>query len=49
MDEIERGSLVPIMSNWKVESVPFYAIYHRDKYQPKRLKAFIDFMQQQFR
>lgn len=49
IDEIERGSLVPIMSDWKVESVPFYAIYHRDKYQPKRLKAFIDFMQQQFR
>ncbi|MFM2588497.1 LysR family transcriptional regulator [Vibrio sp. TBV020] len=48
LEQIESGLLRPIMGDWQVEPVPFYAIYHRDKYQPKRLKTFIDFMQSKF-
>ncbi|CAH0527407.1 LysR family transcriptional regulator [Vibrio hippocampi] len=46
--EIEQGLLVPVMEQWQITPVPFYAIYHRDKYQPKRQQAFIQFMQDQF-
>lgn len=46
--EIQQGLLVPVFSDWEIPLVPFYAIYHKDKYQPVRLTAFIEFIQQQF-
>lgn len=46
--EIQQGKLVPVFSDWQIPLVPFYAIYHKDKYQPARLRAFIDFIVQQF-
>ena len=47
-EQVDDGLLVPVMRDWQVESVPFYAIYHREKYQPKRLQTFIEFMQSKF-
>ncbi|NKF49926.1 LysR family transcriptional regulator [Shewanella sp. WXL01] len=47
--QIQSGELVAIMPNWHIASVPFYAIYHKDKYQPKRLRAFIEFCVERFR
>lgn len=46
--EIDQGLLVPVFDDWEIPLVPFYAIYHKDKYQPARLRAFIDFIGQQF-
>jgi len=45
---VTEGLLVRLLSDWKVPLVPFSAIYHRDKYQPRRLRTFIDFIRQQF-
>lgn len=47
-DELERGALVPVLADWKVASVNFSALYHRDKYQPLRLRTFIDYIKQRF-
>ncbi|RTZ14571.1 LysR family transcriptional regulator [Vibrio aquaticus] len=47
-EQLDEGLLVPVMEEWQVEPVPFYAIYHREKYQPKRLQTFIEFMQSRF-
>ncbi|MBR9728476.1 LysR family transcriptional regulator [Shewanella intestini] len=41
--EVAKGELVTLLPQWQISSVPFYAIFHQDKYQPKRLRAFIDF------
>lgn len=46
--EIDQGLLVPVFDDWEIPLVPFYAIYHKDKYQPARLRAFIDFIGEQF-
>lgn len=48
LDEVESGHLVSVLPEWQIPTVPFYAIYHRDKYQPKRLRTFIDYMKQRF-
>jgi len=45
---IECGELVEIFPNWKVPNSPFSAIYHKDKYQPKRLRALIGFVTTKF-
>lgn len=46
--ELETGQLVHVFDQWAIPSVDFSALYHRDKYQPKRLTAFIDFVKQRF-
>ncbi|CAM3067932.1 LysR family transcriptional regulator [Moritella viscosa] len=47
-DAIRDGRLVEILPQWHTPSVLFSAVYHRDKYQPKRLRTFIDFIKQRF-
>ncbi|MEZ8099172.1 LysR family transcriptional regulator [Vibrio bivalvicida] len=47
-EEIEAGKLIEVFDEWTIPSVDFSAIYHRDRYQPKRLRVFIDFVKQQF-
>ncbi|KGJ91676.1 LysR family transcriptional regulator [Colwellia psychrerythraea] len=42
--EITNGALVPIFTDWAVPESPFYMVYVQDKYQPARLRAFIDFV-----
>ncbi|GGI71574.1 LysR family transcriptional regulator [Shewanella gelidii] len=41
--EIEQGLLQPILENWHIAPVPLFAIYQKDKYQPQRLRDFIEF------
>lgn len=47
-DELVQGRLVEVFDQWLIPSVDFSAIYHRDRYQPKRLRTFIDFVKEQF-
>ena len=42
--EIKAGQLEPVFEKWTIPSVDFSALYHRDRYQPKRLKTFIEFI-----
>lgn len=46
--QLEAGELEEVFEEWVIPSVPFSAIYHRDKYQPRRLRTFLDFMKQAF-
>ncbi|AIV06109.1 MULTISPECIES: LysR family transcriptional regulator [Vibrio] len=46
--EVEQGKLVKVMPEWEIPSVPLSAIFHRDRYQPKRLRTFIDFIKAKF-
>ncbi|WP_194436178.1 LysR family transcriptional regulator [Vibrio fluminensis] len=46
--EINRGELIPVMPLWRINSVPFSAIFHKDRYQPKRIRVFIDFISEWF-
>jgi len=47
-EELAHGELVEVFDQWLIPSVDFSAIYHRDRYQPKRLRTFIDFVKGQF-
>lgn len=42
--ELEAHKLEHVFDEWVVPSVDFSILYHRESYQPKRLKAFIDFV-----
>ncbi|HDV5285629.1 TPA: LysR family transcriptional regulator [Vibrio cholerae] len=46
--EIARGELVEVFQDWHIPSVDFSLIYHKDKYQPVRLKRFIEFSKRYF-
>lgn len=47
--EINDGLLAEVLRDWEVPSIEFSALYHRDRYQPKRIRTFIDFTTQYFR
>lgn len=47
-DAVTRGELIRILPDWPIPKVLFSAIFHKDKYQPKRLRTFIDFIKQRF-
>ena len=42
--EIAKGTLVSVFTECKVPNSPFYMVYVQDKYQPARLRAFINFV-----
>lgn len=46
--EIEKGTLIELLPEWHIPVVAFSAIYHSDKYRPKRLREFIDFIKNRF-
>ncbi|KLV10496.1 LysR family transcriptional regulator [Photobacterium ganghwense] len=46
--EIDAGKLVEVFDKWTIPTVEFSAIYHQDKYQPTRLRAFIAFTKSYF-
>ncbi|MGL5335341.1 MAG: LysR family transcriptional regulator [Enterovibrio sp.] len=46
--EIARGELVEVFQDWYIPRVEFSLIYHKDKYQPARLKRFIEFSKHYF-
>ncbi|CCN73469.1 LysR family transcriptional regulator [Vibrio nigripulchritudo] len=47
-DMIDAGKLVPVLTEWHIPRIPLSAIYHKDKYQPKRLRTFIEFIKNKF-
>ena len=47
-EEIKSGKLVEVFQNWRIPSVPFSMIYHKDQYQPARLKNLIFFLKTRF-
>lgn len=44
--ELDEKKLEQVFEEWVIPSVDFSAIYHRDRYQPKRIRTFIDFVKQ---
>ena len=42
--ELDDGKLEQVFEEWEIPSVDFSALYHRDRYQPKRIRTFIDFV-----
>lgn len=46
--ELASGKLVEVFDHWGIPSVDFSAIYHRDRFQPKRLREFISFVKHYF-
>ncbi|WP_417869635.1 LysR substrate-binding domain-containing protein [Vibrio furnissii] len=49
LHEVTSGALQPVFDDWNIQSVEFSALYHRDRYQPKRIRTFIEFTNQYFR
>ncbi len=49
MPELEQGLLQEVFEDWHIPSVAFSALYHRDRYQPKRIRTFIEFTSDYFR
>lgn len=47
-NEIAEGKLLPAFESWQIPLVPFYAIFHKERYQPARLRAFIDYISDHF-
>lgn len=45
---IKAGTLVEVFGDWHVSSTPLYLVYAKDKFQPTRLKTFIDFIIENF-
>lgn len=37
-DELAAGVLKPVFDDWGIELVPLSLIYHRDRYQPRKIK-----------
>ncbi|MDF2152871.1 LysR family transcriptional regulator [Vibrio sp. CAU 1672] len=49
LQELEQGALQEVFSEWTIPSVEFSALYHRDRYQPNRIRTFIEFTVEYFR
>ena len=47
--ELQTGKLKEVFTDWSIPSVEFSLLYHHDRHQPKRIRAFIDFTTQYFR
>lgn len=43
-NELEQGHLVEVFDDWYIPSVDFSMLYHKDKYQPKRIRTLLDFV-----
>lgn len=43
-DEISKGELIEVMPDWNIASIPFSTIFHKDRYQPKRIRVFVNFV-----
>ena len=48
LQELNDGQLLQVFEEWVVPKVDFSAIYHRDRYQPSRIRTFIDFVKGRF-
>lgn len=45
---LNEGDLVPVFKHWQPKSTPLYLIYLQDKHQPMRIKAFKNFVVNNF-
>lgn len=48
-EEISQHQLVEVFQDWHIPDTPFYVLYHKDKFQPERLKKFIQFTLDNFK
>ncbi|PMK02448.1 LysR family transcriptional regulator [Vibrio sp. 10N.261.55.A7] len=48
LSELKRDELVDVFEDWHIPSVDFSILYHQDRYRPKRLQAFIEYMIERF-
>ncbi|WP_295899171.1 LysR substrate-binding domain-containing protein [uncultured Vibrio sp.] len=48
LSELNQKRLVDVFDDWHIPSVEFSLLYHQDKYRPKRLQAFIQYMVERF-
>ncbi|MFV0575041.1 MAG: LysR substrate-binding domain-containing protein [Vibrio sp.] len=48
LDQIANGQLVEVLPQWRIPNVSLSVIYHKDRYQPKRLKMLLSHFQQSF-
>ncbi|MEH6451440.1 MAG: LysR family transcriptional regulator [Psychromonas sp.] len=48
-EEINSAQLVNVFNDWRIPDTPFYLLYHKDKYQPARLKKIIEFTVKNFK
>ncbi len=46
--EVQQGRLRRVLKEWEIPDVEFSALYHRDRYQPNRLRTLIEFMKSYF-
>ena len=46
--ELQSQQLIPVLNDWKLADTPLYLMYHKDNYQPQRLKVFVEFMIEAF-
>lgn len=46
--EIERGDLVPLLTDYKPPQIDAYAIYPQTRYLSRRVRAFVDFLVKRF-
>jgi DNA-binding transcriptional LysR family regulator len=47
-NEIERGTLVPILKDYKLAKIDAYAIYPQTRHLSQRVRAFVDFLVKRF-
>ena len=46
--EIERGTLVPVLKDYKIPQIDAYAIYPQTRHLSQRVRAFVDFLVKRF-
>ncbi|WP_019613805.1 LysR family transcriptional regulator [Psychromonas ossibalaenae] len=46
--EIDKQQLIPVFTDWEIPSTPFFLLYQQDKFQPARLRTFINFVVNNF-
>ncbi|MDH5445323.1 MAG: LysR family transcriptional regulator [Gammaproteobacteria bacterium] len=48
-DAIQQGRLVPILTQYELNTGDIYAIYPKQRFLPKRLRVLVDYLVEQFR
>ena len=46
--EIERGALIPILTNYRLHQLDVFAIYPQTRHLSQRVRAFVDFLAKRF-
>lgn len=47
-EHLKSNALVPVFTDWQAADVPFYLLYHKNKYQPKKIKTIINYIMTNF-